>query len=159
MKKRVWLTALTAGILMLGSIVPAQAEILSPRGPGQIGYQAVVLCESLTAYTEPDSDSAVVQTLNYGDNIIAMTLTGENGWVQCALSDDVDGEPVWVRSDYIVINPSWYQADDSTPVYAWDDTGANKVALLSAGTKLPILHEEGDWLVVSLRGASGWIKD
>jgi hypothetical protein len=34
---------------------------------------------------------------------------------------------------------------------------APKVALLSKGTMLPILKDEGEWLIVSLRGASGWI--
>ena len=33
-----------------------------------------------------------------------------------------------------------------------------KVALLGAGEKLPILREEGDWLLVSLRGAVGWVR-
>ena len=31
-------------------------------------------------------------------------------------------------------------------------------ALLGAGEKLPILREEGDWLLVSLRGAVGWVR-
>ena len=34
---------------------------------------------------------------------------------------------------------------------------APKVALLSKGTMLPILKDEGEWLIVSLRGATGWI--
>ena len=42
-------------------------------------------------------------------------------------------------------------------MYAWNDTAALKVALLDKDTTLPILKDCGDWLVVSLRGASGWI--
>ena len=56
-----------------------------------------------------------------------------------------------------IVNPTWYRTDDTTPVYAWNDTMAPKVALLSKGTVLPILKDEGEWLIVSLRGATGWI--
>ena len=45
-----------------------------------------------------------------------------------------------------------------TPVYAWNDTAALKVGLLDPGTTLPILKDTGDWLIVSLRGATGWIR-
>lgn len=42
-------------------------------------------------------------------------------------------------------------------VYAWDDKMAPKVALLEKDTTLPVLKEEEEWLIVSLRGAVGWI--
>ena len=32
------------------------------------------------------------------------------------------------------------------------------VALLDADTTRPILKEEGDWLIISLRGAVGWVQ-
>jgi hypothetical protein len=35
---------------------------------------------------------------------------------------------------------------------------APKVGLLDADTTLPILKDEGEWLIVGLRGATGWIK-
>ena len=63
----------------------------------------------------------------------------------------------WINADYIFINPSWYVTVKNTAVYAWNDTSAPKVALLDKGTRLPILKEESDWFVVSLRGATGWI--
>ena len=34
---------------------------------------------------------------------------------------------------------------------------APKIALLDEDTRLPILKEEGDWYIVSLRGAAGWL--
>ena len=57
-----------------------------------------------------------------------------------------------------MINPAWYVTEKSTAVYAWNDVNAPKVALLDKDTVLPILKDDGDWLVVSLRGASGWIR-
>ena len=88
-----------------------------------------------------------------------MVLKQSGGWAQVILSDDVDAEPAgWVNAEYIIIDPAWYRTDETTAVYAWDDTSAPKVALLDPGTKLPILKEEGKWVVVSLRGAAGWIR-
>ena len=74
------------------------------------------------------------------------------------LSDSMDATRVgYVTTDYIAIDPAWYRTEGRTRVYAWGDTSAPKVALLEKDTTVPILKEEGDWLVVSLRGASGWI--
>ena len=133
-----------------------QAEILPSHGEGQIGYQAVVLCESLTVRRDRSASSTAVQILHYGDTFAVQDSW--DGWASCFTSDDVDaGQTGCVNSDYIIVNPTWYRTDEATPVYAWNDTMAPKVALLSKGTTLPILKDEGDWLIVSLRGATGWI--
>jgi len=131
------------------------ASVISPKGAGQIGYSSTVLCNSLSLHQEPDSDSATVQTLGYGDSIIVMET--ENGWAHCTLGDAEESPKGWVNEDFIAIDPSWYKTAESTSVYAWNDTEAPKVALLDAGTVLPILRDDGDWIVVSLRGAAGWI--
>lgn len=131
------------------------ASVIPSKGAGQIGYSSTVLCSSLSLHQEPDSDSATVQTLSYGDSIIVMDT--ENGWAHCALGDAEDSPKGWVNEDFIAIDPSWYKTVDSTPVYAWNDTGAPKIALLDTGSILPILRDDGDWIVVSLRGAAGWI--
>lgn len=157
MKKVAWLTVLTALVLLVGSIGAAHGEIIPPSGMGQIGYEAVVLCESLTVREKPDASSKAVQTLQQGKVFLVMEQS--NGWADVVLSDDVDGAPVgWVNADYIVIDPAWYKTDDKTPVYAWNDTAAPRVALLGKGETMPILKEEGDWLIVGLRGATGWIQ-
>ena len=156
MKKRVWLTALTSLVLMLGGSVAANAEILPSSGFGQIGLTSVVLCDSLSLYQKPDTDSKLVEKLKYGDRVIVTDQS--DGWARCVLGDSEDAESGWVKSDYIVIDPQWYMTEDSTTVYAWGDAKANKVGLLSKDTRLPILKNDDDWVVVSLRGASGWIR-
>ncbi len=164
MKKYGWLTILTALILALGCLGTVYAEIIPPYGPGQqIGYPAVVLCEELALREKPSSSSKAIQTLNYGDQPIVVgadTSEGaqkENGFVYCTLGDSEDSPCGWINADYIVINPAWYVTEKETAVYAWNDTAAPKVALLGKGIRLPILKEEGDWYVISLRGAVGWI--
>lgn len=153
MKKIAWLTILTALILALGCI--AFAEIIPAHGYGQIGLQSLVLCEKLTLREKPSSSAKAVLTLNYGD--LPIVIEQKDGWAYCAVGDSEDSPVGWVNADYIAIDPAWYRTEEKTTVYAWDSTSAPKVALLDKNTTLPILKADGDWLVVSLRGASGWI--
>lgn len=138
----------------------AHASVLPPDGisedyaefTGIEAKRAVVLCESLSVCDE--RGGRTIATLSEGDHF--MTTQSWDGWADCHARDgSVTG---WVRSDYIVVDPAWYVTDESMQVYAYPDFRAPRVALLDAGTKLPILHEEPDWFVVSLRGAAGWIR-
>lgn len=142
--------------MVLGSVV-CFASIIPSEGPGQIGYSSVVLCDSLSMRQEPSFSSASTQTLKYGDRIIVMSQS--DGWARVVLGDSEDSPSGWVDVDYIAVDPAWYRCDGETPVYAWDDTGSKKVAFLDEGTTLPILRDDGDWIIVSLRGATGWINN
>ncbi|MBR3494253.1 MAG: SH3 domain-containing protein [Clostridia bacterium] len=160
LKKTMSLLALI--LLVCWTVGCASAEILPPFGEGQIGRQAVVLCESLTLRQSPSASSKSVQTLQYRDLIIVTEQSG--GWARCVLGDSEDSPSGWVNADYIAIDPAWYRTDAATPVYAWNSTSAPKIALLDKNTVfldrdtfLPILKDEGEWLIVSLRGATGWI--
>ena len=144
------------GTMILGCMA-CFAAIIPPLGPGQIGFSSVVLCDSLSLYSEPNFSSTAIQTLKYGDRIIVMNQ--ENGWAKAVLGDSEDATSGWVAADYIAVDPAWYRMDKQTPVYAWNDTSAPKVALLDEGTTLPILKDNGDWLIISLRGATGWINN
>ena len=156
MKKHIRVMILALMILALGSVIAARAEIIPPYGEGQIGLTAVVLCEELTMREKPSASSRAVETLQYGFRPNVMKES--DGWAYCVDGDSEDSLAGWVRTDYIVIDPAWYRADAATTVYAWNDTAAPKVALLEKGSVLPILKDDGEWLVVSLRGASGWIR-
>ncbi|MBQ8074313.1 MAG: hypothetical protein IJ231_11190 [Clostridia bacterium] len=165
MKKRNLLTMLTALALALGCFGVSLAEIIPPEEPGQqIGYMAVVLCETLTLRESPSASSRAVRTLKYGDLpiVVGADLPAgpkkENGFVYCALGDAVDSPCGWLSADYLFINPAWYVAEKNTAVYAWNETTAPKIGLLDKDTRLPILKQEGSWYLVSLRGAVGWIS-
>ncbi len=164
MRKNGWPIILIMMVLVLGCIGAAHAEIIPPSEPGQqIGYQAVVLCETLTMREKPSSSAKAMKTLNYGDLpiVIGADLPAgpkkENGFVYCTLGDSEDSPCGWINSDYIFINPAWYVTEKKVTVYAWDDISAPKIALLDKDSRLPILKEEEDWYLVSLRGAVGWI--
>lgn len=155
MKKHFILSVLVLFTLILGIFAAARAEIIPPYGEGQFGLQAVVLCEELTVRVKPGTSSGTVRILPYGSRI---NITEQSdGWARCVIGDSEDADSGWVSADYIIIDPAWYRTEGKTPVYAWDDTSAPKVALLDANELLPVLKQEGDWLIVSLRGATGWI--
>lgn len=164
MKNKKWLIIVTAIIAALGCVLTAHAEIIPPCEPGQqIGYPAVVLCEELTLREKPRPSSKSIRILKYGDLPIVVGAdlsTGaekENGFVYVTLGDSEDSPCGWINADYIFINPAWYITEKDTAVYAWNDTAAPKIALLTKDTRLPILKEDGDWYLVSLRGAVGSI--
>jgi len=143
-------------LLILGIFSVALAEIIPPeKEDWQIGPPAVVLCESLSLRKKPSFSSKARETLSYGDHIIV--IEEKKGWAYVTLGDSEDSPKGWVNSDYIAINPAWYKTEKKTPVYAWDDKQAPRVALLEKKTYLPILTQEGDWILVSLLGAVGWI--
>ena len=141
MKKHVWLTVVIALILTIGSIATVQAAILPPHGEGQIGLQAVVLCEELALREKPRSSAKKIETLEYG--ALPIVMEQKDGWAYVTLGDSEESPVGWVNADYIVVDPAWYRTDAKTPVYAWNDTAALKVALLDKGTTLPILKEGG----------------
>ena len=153
-----YIAAILASFLLYVSC--AHASVLPPEGmqqgyrefSGIEGKRAVVLCESLSVCDQ--RDGRTIHKLYYGDTFI--TAESWDGWADCHCADgSVTG---WVRSDYIAVDPAYYMADEAVQVYAYNDTMAPRVALLEKGTKLPILHDAGEWYVVSLRGAAGWVR-
>lgn len=115
------------------------------------GKRAVVLCESLTVCDTPNGTP--LDSLLYGESLIATEQC--DGWIHGYYSDG--NRNGWVRADYLLVNPACHVADSQTPVYAYTDTAAPRVALLSAGTHLPVICDIGAWRIVSLRGAAGCI--
>ena len=157
MMKRSLIALLLALAVLAAAADACLAEIIPPQGEGQIGVQAVVLCEKLALRQERDTHSKSLKTLRYGDKMILTDI--KDGWAQCFLSDaEGEGPAGYVGTEYLLIDPAWYKMDETTTVYAWNDTAAPKVALLNKGTTLPLLKDEGDWLIISLRGATGWIQ-
>ena len=148
------LTALLLAAVLLCSC--AMAEVVPPMGIGQIGYEAVVLCQALTVRKDRSTASKAVGTLHWG-NVFSTTVTVD-GWCDCFLSE-TEGRTGWVKAEYVTIDPAWYLTKSATTVFAWNDDSAVHVGLLDPGTRYPILKTEGEWVLIGLRGAAGWIHD
>ena len=89
MKKHVWLTILAlVMMIILGSVITAQAEIIPPYGEGQIGLSAVVLCEDLTLREAPDTNAGILDTLHDGARIIVYEQ--KDGWAHIFTGDSED---------------------------------------------------------------------
>ena len=137
-----------------------QVRILPPEGEGQIGLAAVVLSEELPVHQDPDADSEVVNTLQYGDTVIL--LRQSDGWGEYVASDDVDEVPGgWIETDDLLIDPAWLLTNEETPLYARNDITAPEIASLDENVIAPVLKDEGEWFMVSPGGgnAVGWIHD
>ena len=89
MKKHVWLTILAlVMMIILGSVITAQAEIIPPYGEGQIGLSAVVLCEDLTLREAPGTNAGILDTLHDGARIIVYEQ--KDGWAHIFTGDSED---------------------------------------------------------------------
>lgn len=144
--------------LLFITLIPVcvHAEVIPAYGQGQIGYEAVVLCQSLTVRESRNTASKALQTLKAGS--IFATRGCTDGWLDCFPSEN-EGQAGWVKADYVIVDPAWYKTDAATAVYAWNSENAHQVGLLDRGETYPILKTEGEWLCIGLRGASGWIHD
>ena len=148
-----------AVLLLTGS---ASATILEPQGV-DLGFKlatgieakyAVVLCRSLSVHLDHDATSRKMKTLSAGDSFL--TWDNWNEWYNCYYSEERDAG--WTRNYYLLEDPAYYITDGQTAVYAYGDTQAPRVALLGRNEELPIILETDEWCVVSIRGASGWIR-
>ena len=156
MKKYSRFAILTVLVLALGCIGTANAIVIPPQGVGQIGISAVVMLNDLPVYAAPDASSKVLMTLETGRHVIV--LEQADGWAKFTLSDSVDETfEGWADADSLLIDNAWYFTGEETLVYAWNDTEAPVFEIFEEGTLLPILKDDGEWLVVSLNGASAWI--
>lgn len=132
----------------------ALGEVTRPLGPGQLGFDAVVISKSISIRPIQNSNAKAVRKMNYGEHMPVMSLG--NGWCECFLSE-TEGVSGYVLEDYILIDPAYVTTEEPTPVYAWQAQNAKRVGLLGRGETFPIIRMEGDWLLISLRGAAGWI--
>lgn len=159
MKMKKLLSLLVILVMIAGS---ASASIMEPKGidlsfklfSGIEAKRAVVLCRSLSAHTDSNASSRKATTLSVGNTFLTWESQGE--WINCYYSDGRDA--AWVRNYYVIEDPAYYVTDGQTAVYAYADTTAPRVALLGRNEELPIIMETDQWCVVSLRGASGWIR-
>ncbi len=120
---------------------------------GIFAYDAYVLCDSLTLRSKPDINSKSLRSLEHGQKLLVSMREGD--WYHVYVSEHVEG---WVKSEYVLINPALYVTEAETPAYAYGSRYAPRVALLSKGDTLPIIHSTDAYYVVSLRGASAWIE-
>ena len=118
-----------------------------------LGY---VLCEFLSLRENPDVTSKLIHTMTYGTYC---TVKEESGsWYNVTYRNEEHMRySGWVRKEYILVNPDYFVPDGETPVYAMPSGSSKRVGLISGETRYPIIGEINGFLVISLRGASGFV--
>ena len=117
------------------------------------GDAALVLCESLTMRAQPEVSATALASLPYGTTLMC-TGVWQPGWLEVTAEEQTG----WVREEFLLLNPRFITFAGETPVLAWPSPDAPWIGLLSAGASAPIIGECDGYTVISLRGASGFVK-
>ena len=122
------------------------------------GYDlGFVLCESLSLREQPEGSSPLLDTLAYGTRCTILEESGS--WYHVVYRDE-DGirRSGFVRKEYVLMNPTYFAPSGETPVYAMPSGDAKRVALIGSGESYPVIGLYDGYLVISLRGASGFVE-
>ena len=141
-------------VLALATTGTALSEITYPMGEGQTGFDAVIISKNISVRAVQNANANAIKRMNFGEHLTVRPLG--NGWCEVYLSE-TEGISGYVLDYYILIDPAYITLEESTPVYAWQAKNAKRVGLLVAGETYPIIKTDGNWFLISLRGAAGWI--
>lgn len=116
------------------------------------GETALVLCQSLTFRDRPDVSGSALAYLPY-ESVLTCTGNWYPGWLEVI----ADGQTGWVREEFLLLDPQYITFAAETPVLAWPSSDAPWIGLLDAGSAVPVLGEWDEYMIISLRGASGFV--
>ena len=116
-----------------------------------------VLCQSLTMREIASASAKAVHTLVYGDTVDILAQDGV--FTQVAAGDGAQRVRGWVRGEYLLVDPAMYVSAGETAVYAYPGEDAPRVGLLSGGETHPVIARLPGYVVISLRGASGFVRE
>lgn len=124
------------------------------------GYDTgAVLCQTLSFREMPDSASARLDVLEAGERFV---ILAEKEGFYLACRRDESGEKYetgWVNADYVAKNMGTLMTRAMVHARAYGDESAPLVGEIERGTRLNLIARVGEYYVVSLRGASGFIHE
>ena len=116
-----------------------------------------VLCQSLTVRESASASARAVLTLAYGDTVDILAQDGV--WAKVSAGDGAQRVTGYVRGEYLLADPAMYVSAGETAVYAYPGEDAPRVGLLSDGEAHPVIARLDGYIVISLRGASGFVRE
>lgn len=123
----------------------------------QANSQGYVLCQSITMREAPDTAAAPRFSMEYGQAFDILAETGDWFLVRYrGMERDVTG---YILSSYVLKDPSYIELSADTPAFAYPSSEAKRVALLEAGARYAVIAKVDGYVVISLRGASAFIKE
>lgn len=120
-------------------------------------YPGIVISQNVSLREGPSTGAARIASVPNGS--IFDLLDEQNDWYRVAYFDSKTSQMLegWVLVDYIVRDPSYVTTTKLTYVYSMPARDSKKVGQLVSGTQLVVIGEYGDFWVVNLRSASGFI--
>lgn len=121
------------------------------------GAQGYVLCQQLTIRERPDTAAAALFSMAYGDTFDIVDEGGDWYHVRYqGMERDVVG---YVLKSYVLKDAAFMELVAETPAYAYPAADAKRVALLNAGDRYAVIARVNGYVVISLRGASAFIRE
>ena len=148
-----WVQIFARAQRIAGWVAPGSVQIHydNPIFPG------IVISQNVSLRENPSTGARRIASIPNG--AMFDLLDEQNGWYYVSYYDGKNASPLqgWVVVDFVVRNPSFLTTTKSTYVYSTPTRSSKKVGQLVAGTQLVVIGEYGDFWVVNLRSASGFI--
>lgn len=120
-------------------------------------FPAVVISQNVSLRETASTGAARLASIPNGS--VLEVMSEEGSWYYVRYWDGKSETPMmgYVRSDFVVRDPSFVTTTQSTYVYSTPSRSSKKVGQLVSGTQLVVIGEYNDFWVVNLRSASGFI--
>ena len=153
-----WEPVVTARYADADGYMP-RTSIGIPREGEWQGYETgAVLCQSLSLRRLPDHASERIGGMGAGERF---TILAERDgfYLACRLAESEDYyETGWIKKEYDAKNKGTLTTTAVVHARAYGDETAPLVGEISAGTRLNCIARVDEYYVVSLRGASAFIR-
>ena len=146
-EKTGWIVGNPGVLAAAGALAGSEADAV----PG------FVLCQSLTVRESASASAWAVHTLVYGETVDILAQDGV--WTQVLAGEGAQRVTGWVRGEYLLADPAMYVSEGETAVYAYPGEDAPRVGLLADGETHPVIARLSGYTVISLRGASGFVRE
>lgn len=153
-----WEPVVTARYADRVGYMPRTSIGIPREGEWQGCDAGAVLCQSLSLRLLPDSASERIGEMVAGERF---TILAERDgfYLACRLAESEDYyETGWIKQEYVAKNKGTLTTTAVVHARAYGDESAPLVAEISAGTQLNCIEHIGEYYVVSLRGASAFIR-
>lgn len=148
MRRKMWLAAVLAVVLIMASALPALADL-----PGV--EKGEVVSQNVTLREGHSSGSKTVRSLHNGETF--EILDRWKDWLYIAYLDLDTAQTIngWLLDWYVVENPMHITLRNSnTAAYAYPSSDSKRVGSLSKYTRLTVIAQLDRYWVVSLREAA-----
>lgn len=143
----------------VGWVTTSQVSFAAPAAfsSATAYFPAIVISKSISLRVEPNVRSERITTLPNATLLNVLEDQGHWLYVYAWSLEEKAYVQGWLKSDFVVRNPRFVTTHKATFVYAIPDRGGKKVGEVISGTQLVIIGEYGNYWVVNLRSASGFI--